>query len=265
MPQTLPCIFCERDASASKSKEHIVPESMGNVLHTLAAGIVCDGCNNYFARKIEGPLISGPYFSYRRSEQLIPNKRGLVPKYRGFFSAGPECSKVTVDPRSWEVAGETERDHHTLVASLKAGRPNRLFVALPEGPEPTLMSRFLGKVAVEALAQRVLEVPDWRSELIGNEALRPLRTHVRRGGAQDWEFSRRSIYAPGEVFAEGDERYEVLHEYDFVYTRTGVLFFVLALFGEEFAIDMGNPSTASYRTWLGAHNDRSPLQQSEDS
>lgn len=259
MPHTAPCIFCERDASASRSKEHIVPESMGNVLHVLAAGIVCDGCNNYFARKIEGPLISGPYFSYQRSVQLISNKRGRVPKFQGFVLAGLNSSRVTIDPSSNEVSGVTQKDHQTLVSVLKAGKAKRLLLNIPESPDPALMSRFLGKVAIEALAERVLEVPRWRSELLWNEAVRPLRTHVRQGGVKAWEFSKRPIYAPDVVFAEGEERFEILHEYDFVYTDKGQIFFILALFGEEFAIDVGNPSIASYVTWLQEHNGRSPL------
>lgn len=37
------CVFCEHDASASRSVEHIVPQSLGNKEHTLQSGIVCDG------------------------------------------------------------------------------------------------------------------------------------------------------------------------------------------------------------------------------
>jgi hypothetical protein len=55
------CIFCTQNSENSKSVEHIVPESLGNKSTVLSKGIVCDGCNNYFARKIEGEMLSFPY------------------------------------------------------------------------------------------------------------------------------------------------------------------------------------------------------------
>jgi len=36
------CIFCMNDSSDSRSKEHIIPESLGNEAHILPRGIVCD-------------------------------------------------------------------------------------------------------------------------------------------------------------------------------------------------------------------------------
>lgn len=63
------CIFCERDSSTSRSIEHIIPESLGNHEHVLERGVVCDGCNNYLARKIEEPVLSSGYFKNLRSRQ----------------------------------------------------------------------------------------------------------------------------------------------------------------------------------------------------
>jgi hypothetical protein len=51
------CIFCKNDSSNSKSVEHIIPESLGNTTRTLPKGVVCDTCNNYFARKVEKPFL----------------------------------------------------------------------------------------------------------------------------------------------------------------------------------------------------------------
>ena len=53
----LRCLFCKADSSASRSREHIVPESLGNTEHVLEPGIVCDRCNNYFARNVEEPIL----------------------------------------------------------------------------------------------------------------------------------------------------------------------------------------------------------------
>ena len=56
------CLFCKQNTDNSKSVEHIIPESLGNKEHILPRGLVCDNCNQYFAIKIEKPLLEQPYF-----------------------------------------------------------------------------------------------------------------------------------------------------------------------------------------------------------
>lgn len=76
------CIFCKQDSSASRSVEHIIPESLGNTDHVLPVGVVCDGCNQYFARKVERQVLESPMFRLLRLDMGIPNKRGRVPSWR---------------------------------------------------------------------------------------------------------------------------------------------------------------------------------------
>lgn len=76
------CIFCKQDSSTSQSVEHIVPESLGNVAHTLPVGVVCDGCNQYFARKVERLLLESPMFRFLRADMAVPNKRNRLPKWQ---------------------------------------------------------------------------------------------------------------------------------------------------------------------------------------
>jgi len=73
------CIFCKMDSIASSSIEHIIPQSIGNVEHTLPAGVVCDRCNNYFSTKIEKPLLEMSYFRDMCYCAKISNKRELDP------------------------------------------------------------------------------------------------------------------------------------------------------------------------------------------
>jgi hypothetical protein len=77
------CIFCKHNSDNSTSIEHIIPESLGNTEHILPQGIVCDSCNNYFAGKIEKPLLETDYFLYARFEQFIPSKKGRIPLIKG--------------------------------------------------------------------------------------------------------------------------------------------------------------------------------------
>ena len=75
------CIFCKQDSAASVSVEHIVPESLGNTDHVLPIGVVCDQCNQYFARKVERQLLDSPMFRLLRSDMAVPNKRGRIPSW----------------------------------------------------------------------------------------------------------------------------------------------------------------------------------------
>ena len=72
------CIFCGNDSSTSKSVEHIVPASFGNSISVLPKGIVCDKCNNYFARKIEYPFLNSEAVLQLRQELEIHNRDGKV-------------------------------------------------------------------------------------------------------------------------------------------------------------------------------------------
>jgi hypothetical protein len=44
------CLFCQSETEQFLHDEHIIPESLGNRTYVLPKGIVCDKCNNYFAK-----------------------------------------------------------------------------------------------------------------------------------------------------------------------------------------------------------------------
>lgn len=73
------CIFCKSDTNNERSREHIIPESMGNADHVLPLGAVCHTCNQYFARKVERPLLESPIFRHLRAGMEVLSKRGRVP------------------------------------------------------------------------------------------------------------------------------------------------------------------------------------------
>ena len=74
------CIFCKQDSTKSKSIEHVIPESLGNKTIVLPVGVVCDSCNNYFAVKVEGPLLGQVYFQHFRFNNFIPSKKKRIPR-----------------------------------------------------------------------------------------------------------------------------------------------------------------------------------------
>lgn len=55
------------------------------------------------------------------------------------------------------------------------------------------------------------------------------------------------------------EPYEVLHEFDILVTPTSEYYIVVAIFGEEFALNLGGPEIDGHEQWLRANNDKSPL------
>lgn len=76
------CIFCKTTAGPFLSKEHIVPESLGNTKFTLPPGIVCDRCNNGPLALLDDHLIRQEYINFARTWFKVPNKTGTVPQTR---------------------------------------------------------------------------------------------------------------------------------------------------------------------------------------
>lgn len=267
--RSMRCIFCKSDSTKSRSIEHIIPESLGNIEHVLPRGVVCDTCNNYFARKVEGPLLETPWFRHARSRQWVPNKRGLTPPMTGLVPGARIPAHVWWDGPNLTLEGRNEREQHALTDAILTGRANTVYIPIIEAIDQRLMSRFLAKVALEVLTHRVLHVEGWNDEIVDKEALDPLRHFARVGDRPEkWPFSRRRLYGEDDLQQEGDAGYQVLHEFMILcepLPEPGHLDLnaVVCIFGEEFAINIGKPEIASYERWLEAHGGMSPLYVSD--
>ena len=152
------CLFCKEDSSNSRSIEHIVPESLGNKSHVLPPRVVCDRCNNYFARKVEKPFLESTAIMRLRFDQELQSKRGIIPPAQAVllpnfpaliqrYSKGPLAASVWMSPEA--------------IASL-CKQANGALIFPAEAPLPTgrLVSRFLAKMGLEAMALRLLRFPD---------------------------------------------------------------------------------------------------------
>jgi len=209
------CIFCKQDSSSSRSVEHIVPESLGNVEHVLPIGAVCDGCNQYFARKVERQLLESPMFRLLRADMAVPNKRGRIP--------------------AWLLTDGMER------------------------PNYRQMGRFLAKVGLEVLAFKTLSVPGWNDELVDQTALDELRRFARYNEGPDWPFTGRTLHPVNVIFEEGEQSYELLHEFDILLTRSSEAYLVISIFGVEMVINLGGRENDGFRRWLEENNRASAL------
>lgn len=146
------CIFCKTDSAGSKSVEHIIPESLGNKNQTLTKGIVCDSCNNYFARKIEKIVLELPYFKSLRGRNIIESKKGRMPGIPGFINkyGNTELEILFRKKNIIEVIVENK----DLFNKIESGCHKELYIPyLPEPPKENIhLSKFIGKIAIEALA-----------------------------------------------------------------------------------------------------------------
>ena len=264
------CIFCKSDSSNSKSVEHIVPESLGNKSYILPKGIVCDSCNNYFALKVEKPVLEMPYFQSLRGRNVIANKKGKIPKISGFTE-----DKYPIDFvfSSNDRSGvEIQVKNEIILNSLK--KNNKLY--FPIYPEPAkenlFLSKFIGKIAIEALASRFDHITGWQNDFVNNESINELRNFVRYGcGHNIWPYHMRRIYSENLVRHDYEQQktYETLYEYDFLIPDPPELdgewnhfkdcYFVIAIMGVEYTINMTGNGLDRYNRWIVENPNKSIL------
>jgi hypothetical protein len=151
-------------------------------------------------------------------------------------------------------------DEKKFIESLIASKRGTLLIPIPSASDKKLLSRFLAKVAIEALALRLMDMNGWNEEIVEKQELDPLRNYTRRGEGSLWPIHIRKIYPADFIFAEAESvLYEVLHEWTLLYTTKGELYFILCLLGNEYVINMGGRDLAGYQRWLVEHSNRSPL------
>jgi hypothetical protein len=257
------CIFCKNISDDSKSVEHILPESLGNKEHVLRKGIVCDSCNNYFATKIEKIVLDKPYFKNVRYRNFISTKKGrLVPDKALFPNKQGGWVDMWLDEKGFIL---DSKDQH-IIEQIKNGTINKVIIPIIDKPEENdnEVSRFLAKVGLELLTYKMAEYDEWINEIVNKEELDPIRNYARYGKGPFWKYHQRRIYSEEDRFVDPvnhPEPYEILHEFDFLYTEKGILYFVMIIMGLEFAINLGESETDFYVNWLEANDGISPIRR----
>jgi hypothetical protein len=254
------CIFCKRDSTHSVSSEHIVPESLWNTQTVLPPGIVCDGCNNYFARKVEKPFLDSPSIRQLRFLENIPSKAGRVPPGFGVMQPGfpVEIVRPGKDIGDTALSIDLPCDASRYVTSRKTATV--IVPTMWRLPEERVVSRLLAKMAIEVLALRVLNSPGGVAFVAAEPQLEPLRLFARRGTPQRWPFHSRRIYrSDRSLAAPNGTLLQTIHEFDLLYTAHNELYFIFALFGLELAINVGGPEIDGYVDWLKVNHGASPL------
>lgn len=262
------CIFCKAASNTCVSREHIVPESLGNTEHVLPRGWVCDKCNNYFAREVEKPFLDSLYGRCSRFEMAVANKNGRIPPASGIHAQ----SRTKIEMFHWGeegglcVGAAEGEDESAWISSLRSHTRGRLYVPTATSPDIDMVTaRFIGKVALEIFAHRCIEIPGWNSEIVDKVELDELRQYVRTGNPRMiWPIHMRRIYAPDFVFAASAfGSHQVLHEWTVLRLPNSEYYVVLALFGIEYALNLGGPEKDGYVEWLKLNRNRSPLYLNE--
>lgn len=245
------CIFCKQPSHSSKSVEHIIPESLGNSRHILPVGVVCDKCNNYFARKIEGPLLETTHFKNLRSRQRIPNKRGKIPYTHGLLlGVDREIQMDFIDSNYMGLAALYKKDEPAIKNHLMETGTATFFIPQSVPFDQYILSRFLAKAALEILAHRFYIFEDWEAQVVRAE-LDQIRNYARYGSSVEyWPFYQRQIYDENRIFEEEGVIRQTLHEFDLLYTAQGELYAVICILGTEYTINLVGPELEGYEIWL---------------
>lgn len=258
---TMKCIFCEQESTASKSVEHIIPESLGNLSTVLPRGIVCDKCNNYFARKVEGPFLGSDVMRRLRQELEIKTKNGKFITAFDYPRVGKEYVKQ-ISKDDYLIYTQEEKTQADLTKMLQEYQEcheetDRALLVYNE-----YVARFLAKAAIEYFVYRCGSVNEVCEYVRTDAVFKSLREYARYGNHQSWPYNVRRIYSRNEAY-KGDPFSSIAWEADFLFLGNGEIYFVVVIHGIEYSINMLIPSSDGYKKWLNENLEQSPLHISE--
>jgi hypothetical protein len=184
----------------------------------------------------------------------------LIPPVLGLVPAARVQANIWLEQNNLSIGARDQKDEAHLYDAFASGRARSLYIPITNKIDETLMSRFLAKVAIEILAQRLMPIEGWEEPLIDDSQLDPLRRFARIGDKPaSWPFSRRRMYGEDDMQMDFNGPHQVLHEFTLLYTPKPELYAILCLFGEEFAINYGGPEIEGYTRWIQENDQRSPL------
>ena len=246
----------------SKSMEHVIPESLGNSTYILKPGIVCDSCNNYFARKIEGPLLDMPFFKQTRHRLNIESKKGRIPSDKGFI-IDPELSEMLFKKDKKQGKGIEIPDENI---KKRIAKRKKLPVFIAEfglfDLRNFIISKFMTKVAIEGLAFDVVKYGGNMDEVVNQESFDNIKRYCRYPKRNEfWPYSIRQIQLTQEEVDKSLSKYlqSLIFHYTFIYIEPGHLFYQLYISGVELTIDMVNPSLENVNKWLSKNPSKSEV------
>ena len=198
-----------------------------------------------------------------RFHQDLVNKKGRLPTVTGLISPRTMV-EIWRDPNSDKISVGVPPEAAELVLKSRGGT---LFIPTEYPPAMgSIVSRFLAKVALESMAQCLLNTAKGLAYVVDEPQLNLIRNHARRGTTPVWPTHIRRIYDANKHWpTENGEPVQVVHEFDFLMTQNGELYFVLALCGQEYVINVAGPDIDGYLQWLDENINASPLYHGKNS
>ncbi|WP_457095226.1 HNH endonuclease [Mycobacteroides abscessus] len=248
------CLFCQGNSSLSVSVEHIAPESLGNSSLVLPPRVVCDTCNNYFARKVESPFLNSPAVKALRALEGLPNKRGRIPEVGVILHNGMTGS-ITKDPAdATRILLMLDASSDAILDMVRNKKsPAIYFVDRDSIHSDRDAARFTAKVGIEYIAYVHLNFLATKAEiepytLMVPSELDACRLFARYGdNSRSWAVQVRRIYKSTHIFEDFPEQQRVW-EMDWLLTEDSCIF-AMSIFGLEFAINLYGPEMKAYDRW----------------
>jgi len=254
------CIFCKAPSDRSRSREHIIPESLGNTKHVLLPGAVCDGCNHYFAIKVEKPVLDSEYFTSVRFINAIPNKKGRIPILEIVGPNGEPLEMYRTTSGLQGIVPLDKASERSFMAHLTSHKQTVVRSAGRRLADMNLIARFLAKSAIEVLAYRIGGIDGWQDQIVDKQELDSIRTYARYGRGSAWPFYQRRIYPEHfQRFRPDGSSFETMHEFDLLHTEECELFAVICILGVELTVNLGDRDVSGYACWLERNAFASPL------
>lgn len=150
------CLFC-RGPGPFRTTEHIIPASLGNDTDTII-GVVCDGCQNYLSREVEGPALTKTPIAFWRAYLGIRSRRGNLPSVH---MAPPKRTRLSSSHVGSDSIGFTAHedgstsvdiDDPRIVRAILGGRRHAFQLVLSPW-HLSILGRLLGKMGLECLAK----------------------------------------------------------------------------------------------------------------
>jgi len=152
------CLFCRAQGNF-RTREHIVPESLGNRTDILE-GVICSKCQNYFGKEIEKAALEKTPIAIWRTYLGIQTKKkhlpsvNLDPPVGGAIPALHPASETGIGFSAHED-GSTSIDVYDAIANQRLFRRDKdeceyRIVAMPW--HLSIIGRFLGKMGLEYVA-----------------------------------------------------------------------------------------------------------------
>lgn len=240
-----------------------MPESIGSKNRVLPVGVVCDKCNNYFARKVEQPILTHSWMRNIRAWEQVPNKKGTYPSLVGHIAGTDIAVNMRRSPSGkLQLNSEKGNDISALSSVIVNGFEQPLIFTIEDNPPQREMSRFLCKMAYETVAELFCKSPQGPYHLSSEPFLDNVREYARYGNNfQHWPFSQRRVF-PHDTLMKHPATNEWLQAgfgCGLFMNRWQETLFGFLFYGIEFVINVGGPSIAGYNEWLDENAGISPM------